>query len=463
MPNETILLNRGRVNLQQLQSQQAVTKTARPEEEQSVEHTSSDYELVRNEVRNFLMNEHNKLVQDALFNKKRKPEVERIIRNYLQIERKFVAGMSIDDVVIRIWKDIFSLGPLDDALEDNSITEIMINGYDQPWVKQNGKDRPAEDLIQFDNQKHLETIIVTKILNSCGKSVSDKNPIVDARIGECRVNVVWQPISQMKGPILTIRKFPPITLTEKEFLEKGTASPEMFEFIKLIVEGGCSICMGGSTGSGKTTTFKLMAGFIKKGERVIVIEDTAEMRLEKLYPYEEGYHFISEECRIMEDESLDVVIQKLVVTSLRQTPKRLIIGEIRKEKDLLAAIEAALIGHPLWFTMHGLSASELAERISMLLARFMTKQDANRLLSKSLNIIMMQKHFAEDDRRRVFEIVEIVGVDKDGELHLNPIFEFDWENKEFVRSNPISERLVKMFQHAEIPRTRYEKYLHPVG
>jgi pilus assembly protein CpaF len=76
---------------------------------------------------------------------------------------------------------------------------------------------------------------------------------------------------------------------------------------------------------------------------------------------------------------------------------------------------------------------------------------------------MMQKHFAEDDRRRVFEIVEIVGVDKDGELHLNPIFEFDWENKEFVRSNPISERLVKMFQHAEIPRTRYEKYLHPVG
>ncbi|WP_035294757.1 hypothetical protein [Brevibacillus thermoruber] len=120
-------------------------------------------------------------------------------------------------------------------------------------------------------------------------------------------------------------------------------------------------------------------------------------------------------------------------------------------------------GHSLWFTMHGLGASELAERISMLLARFMTKQDANRLISKSLNIIMMQKHFAEDDRRRVFEIVEIVGVDKDGELILNPIFEYDWEKKEFVRSNPISERLVKMFRHAEIPRTRYEKYLQPVG
>ncbi|MBA4533804.1 ATPase, T2SS/T4P/T4SS family [Brevibacillus halotolerans] len=478
--NKGIKLSRPRLNLQEIQIQTTIpvneSKDEVDENNEYNETYGTEFERVQKDVRNYLLKEHRKLFQEAMFNKSsdksRKTEVDRVVRNYIQLERKIVPGFSLEDIVIRLWQNIFSLGPLDDALKENSITEIMVNGFDESWVKHKGKDKQVYDYlelengkkirIKFDDLKHFQTTIITKILNACNKSVSDNKPIVDARVGECRVSVIWGPISQMKGPILTIRKFPPITLTEDQFLANRTASEEMFDFIKLLVKGGASLCLGGSTGSGKTTTFKLMAGFIKKGERTKVIEDTAEIGLEKIYPYKEGYHFFSEECRIQNDPNTDITIQMLVVAALRQTIKRLIIGEIRKEADLLSAIEASLIGHPLWFTAHGLSAAELAERFVMMLGRYMSKQDANSLLSKSLNIIMMQKHFEEDDKRRVFEITEIVGIDKNGELILTPIFEYDWDTKEFVRKNPISERLVKLFKHAELPRDQYQKYLEPI-
>ncbi|UFJ41331.1 Flp pilus assembly complex ATPase component TadA [Brevibacillus humidisoli] len=447
---------RNRVDLQQIQSQRVVPETTTGQE---LSADGTKYEHVKNEIRSFLIESHPTLLKEGVFNKKRKAEIERVVRTYIQVQRIIVKGMMIDELVERIWKDLFSLGPLDGVLEDHSITEIMINGFDEPWVKQDGQNKPADHLIKFDHVKHYETMIQTKILNSCGKQVSEKDPIVDARVGDCRVSIVWQPTSQMKGPILTIRKFPPIVLTPEEFLDKGTASEEMFDFIRLIVEGGCTICMGGPTGSGKTTTFKLMAKFIKKGQRTIVIEDTAEMRLHKLYPYAERYHFVSEECRIFGDDKTDITIQKLIVASLRQTPYRIIIGEIRKSNDLLSAIEASFTGHPVWFTMHGDSAEDLAERMAMLLGFQMTKTDAYALLSKSMNIIIMQKHFETENKRRIFEIAEVVGTDEKGKLVIRKIFEYDWDLKTFLRLHPISERLIQKFRHAEIPRERYERYL----
>lgn len=463
---ETILLRKNRIDLQQLQSS---LPTVSEEHDNDVDlhskTTSNQYERVRDEIREFLLTHHAKLLQEALVNPKRKPEFERIVRSFVQMERKIVQGMTVDDIVQRAWKDLCSLGPLDDVFKSNDFTEIMLNGFNQPWVQLGGKDVPALDLITFDSPEHLMNTVITKILNSCGKSISEAKPIVDARIGDARVNIVASPISQMRGPIVSIRKFPPMSLTPEGFLGYGTASEEMLAFIKLAVEGECSIVMGGATGSGKTTSYKMMAGFIPKGQRTLVIEDTAEMRLEVLYPYEEGYHFLSEECRYMGDEQLDVTIQKLVAEAgMRQKPHRFIIGEIRRGEDLLAALDACESGHATWWTMHGRSAKHLFSRIVAKMTKAdpaMTRQNAMEQLADSLDIIMMQKLFKEDKKRRVFEIVEVAGMDEDGKAKLIPIFEYDWETKQFYRRNPISEKLVEIFRNAEIPRHRYESFLNP--
>ncbi|WP_126430012.1 CpaF family protein [Brevibacillus marinus] len=460
-----ILLRKNRIDLQQLQSNLPKI-TEEQQDDVDLDHSaSSHYERVRNEIREYLLANHAKVLQEALVNPKKKPEFDRIVRTYVQMERKIVPGMTVDDVVQRAWKDLCSLGPLDDVFKSNDYTEIMLNGYNQPWVQTGGKDVPASDLISFESPDHLMNTVITKILNSCGKAISEAKPIVDARIGDARVNIVASPISQMKGPIVSIRKFPPINLSPEGFLGYGTASEEMLEFMKLTVEGECSIVMGGATGSGKTTTYKMMAGFIPKGQRTIVIEDTAEMRLETLYPYEEGYHFLSEECRYMGDEKYDVTIQKLVAEAgMRQKPHRFIIGEIRRGEDLLAALDACESGHATWWTMHGRSAKHLFNRIVAKMTKAdpsMTRSNAIEQLADSLDIIMMQKLFREDKVRRVFEIVEVAGVDEEGKPILNPIFEYDWEQKRFIRRNPITEKLVEIFRNAEIPRSRYEMFMLP--
>jgi len=436
------------------------------QEDHLPDHKSTIYESVREEIRQFLLNNYQKLLQECLSNSRKQKDFERIVRKYIQESRKAVPGMTIEDIVANVWTDLCSTGPLDESLKSNESNEIMINGFDQPWLQEGGTDVRADDKISFNNRTHLETVIITKILNSCGKEISEARPIVDARIGDARVNIVGSPISQMKGPIVTIRKFPPISLNPEGFLAYGTASEEMLEFMRLAVEGEASIGMGGATGSGKTTTFKLLGGYIEKGKRVIVIEDTAELRFEKLYPYAKGYHFVSMECRILGDKDLDITIQHLLENAMRMKPHYLIIGEIRKGADLLSAIEAANTGHPTWFTMHGRSARHMFQRMVMRVTQAdpsMTQRNATELISDSLDIIMMQKKF-KDGKRRVFEIVEIAGFDDEtGRADLRTLFEYDVTHGKFVRRNPISAKMVEIFQNAEIPYERYAQFLEPVS
>lgn len=462
---ETIhLQRRNKVNLQDLQYQ---SRAEQLETEHTLNHEESDisfYEKVRNEIRSHIQNDYElkKVMSEATLNPHKKPEFMRIVNNYITTERKVVPGMTHQEIMEKIWQDLCSLGPLDDVLKNDDYNEVMLNGFDQPWVQYKGEDIPAADIIKFDSQKHYETTIITKILNACGKSVSETKPLVDARVGDARVSIVWHPISQMKGPIVSIRKFPPINLTPEGFLQYGTSSEDMLEFMKLCVQGGCSIAMGGATGSGKTTTYKMMAGFVPLGQRTIVIEDTIEMRLEALYLYDKGYHFLSEECRIQGNPETDITIQLLLETSMRQKPERIIVGEIRRAIDLLSGIEFMNSGHPLWFTAHARSAKHFIQKMIMMLRRAdpsMGSDHAQELLADSLDIIMMQKLYKKDKSRRVFEIVEVAGVDEHGRVKLNPIFEYDTLTKEFEHKNPISEKLIEIFINAEMPMKEFQKFV----
>lgn len=459
------LQRKNRVDIGELQYQSKASIMM----EEAGDTVASHYEQVKNEARSYMLDNYyrKRLLAEATINPKKKPEFDRMISNFLQEEKKVVPEMTHAEIVEKVWKDLCSLGPLEQVMQDDDYNEVMLNGYDEPWVEFKGEDIQAKDLIKFNDRKHYEDTIITKILNACGKSVSDRDPIVDARVGDARVSVVWNPISQMKGPIVTIRKFPPLNLTPEGFLGYGTSSEEMLIFMKLCVLGGCSIAMGGATGSGKTTTFKMMAGFIFKGQRTLVSEDTAEMKLDKLYPYSEGYHFVSEECRIQGDPELDITIQHLLEAAMRQRPERLIIGEVRRAPDLLTAIEAASTGHPVWYTMHMRSAGHGITRQKMMLRRAdpsMGSENAEELLADSLDIIIMQKRYQSDRKRRISEIVEVTFDETTGKIILNPIFEWNVREKKFIRKNAITEKLIEVFENAEIPFEDYEQFtVPPVG
>lgn len=458
------ILTRNRVNVATLQAEHRAKEAQRnPEDEQRNQQEQTEYEKMKEEVRHWLQEEHPGLIGEASFSPRKKDEFERVVKNYIQVNRKFVQGYGPEDLSTKIWKDLCSLDVLDDVMNDDSITDIMFNGWDESWIKRTGerKMKRVPDLIKFESKKHYETVLVTKILNSCGKAASTTDPIVDARVGDARVALQWQPISQMKGPITTIRKFPPIELTPEQFLEKKTASKEMLDFMELLTIAEAVIVMGGKMGSGKTTTFKMMAGFTK--QRTHVIEDPAEMRLEILYPPTLGYHFVSSEVRI-QNRPDDITIQKIMEAAMRHNVERFIIGEIRRAPDLLTTIETATTGHPVWWTSHGRSAFHMFQRHALQLRRAdpsLGLKGAVELLADTLDIIMMQKIY-KDGIRRISEMVEVAGIDEKGKEILNPIFVYDTETKKFVRKNPISDKLRSIFENAEIPYEKYEPYLRPV-
>jgi len=420
---------------------------------------SAVYEDVKNDVRQYILEDYlrKRLLNETVLDPKKRPEFDRMVYNYLSDTKKVVPGMTQQEVAIRIWQDLCSTGPLNDALEDDNIEEIQLDGWNQPWVKHkhNGKIQ-AKDIIKFQSLEHYETIIITKILNACGKSVSNKDPLIDAKVGTSRVSIVWSPISLMKGPIVTIRKFPPINLSPEKFIENGTATETMFRALKMFVEARMSMAMGGPTGSGKTTSYRMLAGFIAKRERTLVLEDTAELGLEKIYTYDQGYQFISEECRITGDVA-DITIYHLLTMAMRQTPDRIIIGEIRRFLDLLAAIEFANTGHPIWFTGHAGTAKKYIDRMVMMLRRAdpsLTTDNAHELLADSLDVITIQRIF-RDGVRRISEITEIVGIEN-GRVKLNTLFSYSAREKRFIHKNPISEEFIRKLDDKEIPEEEYQ-------
>jgi|GEM_PF-6235386 len=423
------------------------------------------YKRVREEVRLHFLDDHGNLLLDCVIKPEKKGEFEQVVREYIQAKELAVPNMTEEMIIEKLYMDLCETGPLAPFLADKSINEIMLNGFDEPWIEQDGEDIPVRDRLKFEDLDHFMNTVVIKILNSCHKELTTADPLVDARIGSARVNIVGSPISQMKGPIVTIRKFNPVAISEDNFINYGTASPKMLRFMILIVLSGLSMIMGGSTGSGKTTTFRLLAKYIPKGIRTLVIEDTAELLLHLLYTYEMGYHFVPEECRIQKSDK-DVTIQSLVENSLRQRPIRMIIGEIRKAPDLLSAIEAAFTGHPVWWTGHAETAKDMADRSTMQILAAQPAYGAagaKQLFANSVNIIMMQKKYKKEKKRRIFEIVEVAGLKPDGEIELRPIFEFDMKTKQFVQRNPISDRMIHKFDSAEIPFELYEEFLSIEG
>ena len=320
-----------------------------------------------------------------------------------------------------LGKEIFySLRKLDilqPLLENPHITEIMVNGTERIFIEEDGKLQKLE--MRFSSEEKLRNII-QQIVAKCNRVVNDMSPIVDARLEDgSRVNVVLNPVA-LNGPILTIRRFPKHPYDMEKLVEIGSVSDEAASLLKNLVEAGYNILVSGGTGSGKTTFLNALSGFIPKEERIITIEDSAELQIQGID------NLIRMETKNANQENTKAIsIRDLIKTSLRMRPTRIIVGEVRGSEAMDMVCSAMNCGHDgSMSTVHANSAHDTLLRLEtmILMAAQIPIAAIRAQISSGVDIIVHLGRL-RDKSRRVLEIMEVTGMEQ-GEIRLNPLFQF---------------------------------------
>ncbi|MDR0851957.1 MAG: CpaF family protein [Clostridiales Family XIII bacterium] len=322
---------------------------------------------------------------------------------------------------IRLCDTIFyrtrkELNVLQQAADDPDVSEIMVNGKDDIFVERGGRLEKTD--IHFESTEELEEVI-RRIAAKIHREINELSPILDARLEDgSRVNAVYRNIA-LNGPILTIRRFPASRITMKELLSFGTLTEEAADFLRKLVEAAYNIFISGGTSSGKTTFLNALSNYIPKEERIITIEDSAELQIREIE------NIVRLECRNSNVQGKgEVSMRQLIRASLRMRPNRIIVGEVRGE-EVLDMIQAMNTGHDgSLSTGHGNSIRGMLFRLE---AMFLQAADfpidaIRRQISEGIDI-MVHLGRLPDKRRVVLEISEIAGM-SGGEILLNPLFEF---------------------------------------
>ena len=378
---------------------------------------TSDYDTFKNKE---LLDElRNKIIQNLIDNNATgkttnefvKNEIDKTLVGYdlTNIERSYIYNL--------IDNEINGYGPITELLEDKSITEIMVNGPSEIYVEIDGHiilDRS----VSFINQDHIIRTI-QRMIQPLGRTIDTTNPMVDARLDDgSRLNAVIPPLA-IKGPILTIRKFKDDMASVDDLLRNGTLTSEMARFLEAAVKEKMNIIISGGTGGGKTTLLNVLSSFIGENERIITIEDAAELKLEQR-------HVISLETRLTNYEgSGEITIRDLVINSLRMRPDRIIVGEVRGKEafDMLQAMNTGHTGSLT--TMHANSPLDALNRLEtmILMAGMEIPIKAIReYIENAINLVVHVERLA-DGRRKVTNISEIVGF-TDDMIALKEIFTF---------------------------------------
>lgn len=326
---------------------------------------------------------------------------------------------------IRLKKEIYDslrgLDILQDMLEDPTITEIMVNGTQNIFIERQGNITKYNG--NFSSKERLEDII-QQIVAKVNRRVNETSPIVDTRLEDgSRVNIVLDPIA-IEGPIITIRKFPDLKMDMEQLIKYSSINREVAEFLKILVVSGYNIFVSGSTGSGKTTFLNALSNCIPKTERVITIEDSAELQLNGIE------NLVRLEVRQANTEGEnEISIRDLIKTSLRMRPDRIIVGEVRggEALDMLQAMNTGHNGS--LSTGHANSPEDMLKRLEtmVLMGVDMPLPAIKSQIGSGLDIIIHLGRL-RDKSRKVLEIAEIIGY-KEGEIVLNPLYEFK-ETKE---------------------------------
>ncbi len=321
------------------------------------------------------------------------------------------------DLNERVFSSIRGLGILDSIIKDEQITEVMINGPKEVFIEKAGKLYKLDQT--FDSERQLEDII-QKIVGQAGREVNQANPIVDTRLPDgSRVNVVLPPIA-MKGATVTIRKFSKTPMTVEQLLKYGSITPEVAHVLELLVKAKYNIFISGGTGSGKTTFLNALSNFIPRDERVITIEDSAELQITGID------NLVSMETRNANASgSGAITIRDLIKSSLRMRPERIVVGEVRGG-EALDMLQAMNTGHDgSLSTGHANSTKDMLSRLETMVlqgAEGLPLEAIRQQIASAVDIIVHLSRL-RDKSRKTMEICEITGYEH-GEIQINRLYEF---------------------------------------
>lgn len=321
-------------------------------------------------------------------------------------------------IVQQVYSSIRGFGLLDSIISDDTITEVMINGPDNVFIEQNGRLFKMDK--HFESQRKLEDVI-QRIVGLAGREVNQANPICDTRLPDgSRVNVVLPPIA-LCGPTLTIRKFSKTPMTIEKLIQYGSITQEIADKLEILVRAKYNIFISGGTGSGKTTFLNALSNYIPKDERVITIEDSAELQITGVD------NLVSLETRNANTSGAgQITIRDLIKSSLRMRPERIIVGEVRGG-EALDMLQAMNTGHDgSLSTGHANSTQDMLSRLETMVlqgAEGLPLEAIKQQIASAVDIIIHLSRL-RDKSRKTMEITEVVGVEN-GQIILNPLYKFE--------------------------------------
>lgn len=345
-------------------------------------------------------------------------EIREVIANIVMEEsrRQYLSLSEKREVMEGVFNSMRGLDVLQPLVDDPSVTEIMINGPHHVFIEQAG--RLYRKNVSFETNEKLENVILN-IVSKVNRTVNEANPIVDARLLDgSRVNVVLPPIA-LDGPTVTIRKFPEDPMTVQKLIAYGSITPEVAELLERMVKAKYNIFISGGTGSGKTTFLNAISNFIPRDERVITIEDSAELQIKGVD------NLVRLETRNANMEGKgEVTIRDLIRSSLRMRPERIVVGEVRGA-EALDMLQAMNTGHDgSLSTGHANSTKDMLSRLeTMVVSGNNIPIEAIRQQIASAIDIIIQLSRLRDKSRRTIEITEMVGYE-DGKFQMNPLYRF---------------------------------------
>src|SRR6266480_2435396 len=328
-----------------------------------------------------------------------------------------LSGRERERLSLEVLDEVFGLGPLEPLLQDPTINDILVNGPKQVYVERAGI--LEESNIMFKDNAHLMNII-DKVVSAVGRRVDESSPMVDARLADgSRVNVIIPPLA-IDGPHLSIRRFGHIPVSENDLLTNQTLTPQMLELLRGAVKSRVNIIISGGTGAGKTTLLNVLSGYISEKERIVTIEDSAELQMKQR-------HCVRLETRPSNIEGKGAVMQRqLLINSLRMRPDRIVVGEVRGE-EALDMLQAMNTGHDgSLTTVHANSPRDALSRIETMIAMGAThlpERAMRQQIASAIQLVVQQSRLA-DGSRKVTSISEITGMEGDV-ITMQEIFVFE--------------------------------------
>ena len=402
-------------------SKQSLTEAFNIEKSKPIVNNLNDYEIFRDkakleELRSRIIQNliDNNIPSDVSLEDYINEEVSNILTYYdlSPEEREYIFNL--------IQREITGYGPITDLLKNDSITEIMVNGPNEIYVEIAGK-LVKDNNVSFINNEHIIRT-VQRIVEPLGRTIDASNPMVDARLEDgSRLNAIIPPLA-IKNPVITIRKFSSNLESMEALLTKGTLTASMATFLAAAVKSKLNIIISGGTGTGKTTLLNVLSGFIDQEERIITIEDAAELRLHQT-------HVISLETRVINYEGEgEITIRDLVRNSLRMRPDRIIVGEVRG-KEAFDMLQAMNTGHEGSITtLHANSPKDAINRLETMVLMNNMELPVSAIrnyIEKAIDLVI-QIDRLYDGKRKVTSISEVVGFDGEN-LKLKEIFSFTEE------------------------------------